>query len=415
MADMVLIVSYFALLLGFGVIVANLMKKIRIPDAFLLLLVGLICGPTIWKHPTVVKYVNFTIVDVEAMSVVPDFLRTLALVLIVFIGAFNLKFGELKRFSDVSLKLAFIIVFFNTLFLGFAAKIIFDLQIIPALLIGAIISGTDYSVVYAFEDSLKKYANVLTVLKVESILNSPLSVLIPILLLDLVKLVPGEAILPNIYILQFWQMIAGGVGSGVIFGLAVSKILHKMLREYTPLIIFSIALLSYALAELVGGSGMLSVAVAGFIIGNLAFPHKEAVREFHTEFSDMLRISVFTLLGAQVFLDLHPLLLIAEFLFALVVLFSRPIITSFLLGEFGETLDREGEVLINYIAPRGISAAAMAPIASTVLGNELIINVVFTVIFFTVLFSTVVAQLVSTGKLAEKIEEPVTEQEEAGE
>ncbi|MFQ5815827.1 MAG: cation:proton antiporter, partial [Candidatus Hydrothermarchaeaceae archaeon] len=152
MADMVLIVSYFSFLLGFGVIVANIMKKVRIPDTFLLLLVGLICGPTIWRNPAVARYIDFLIVDVSAMSVVPDFLRTLALVLIVFTGAFNLNFSELKKFSNVSVNLAFLIVIFNTIILGAAAKVIFGLGWVPAFLIGAIISGTDASVIFTFEE-----------------------------------------------------------------------------------------------------------------------------------------------------------------------------------------------------------------------------------------------------------------------
>ncbi|MFQ5887780.1 MAG: cation:proton antiporter, partial [Candidatus Hydrothermarchaeales archaeon] len=232
MADMVLIVSYFSFLLGLGVIVANIFKKYRIPDAFILLLVGLVCGPTIWKHPAVARYVQLTIVDVDAMSVVPDFLRTLALVIIVFTGAFNLDFTELKRVSDISISLAFILVFLNTVFLGLAAKFIFNLSLVPALLIGAILSGTDAGVVFTYEKVLKKKKKALSILKVESILNSPLSVLIPILLLDLLRMAPGSIIEPLLYVSQFWQMIIGGIGSGVVLGFVLSKILNKMLKEY---------------------------------------------------------------------------------------------------------------------------------------------------------------------------------------
>ncbi|MEE8167800.1 MAG: cation:proton antiporter [Candidatus Hydrothermarchaeales archaeon] len=399
MADMVLIVSYFSFLLGFGVIVANLMKKIRIPDTFLLLLVGLICGPTIWRNPAVTQYVDFIIVDVSAMEVVPDFLRVLALVLIVFVGAFNLNVSELKRFSDISVNLAFLVMALNTLVLGFAAKLIFGLTWIPAFLIGAIISGTDASVVFTFGEPLKKHSNVLTVLKVESILNSPLSVLIPILFLDLLKRSPGAIVEPLIYISQFWQMIVAGIGSGVVIGLALTKILNRMLEEYTALIIFAIALLTFGLAESVGGSGMLAVAVSGFIIGNLGFPHKEKVKEFHGEFSDMLRISVFTLLGAQIFLNLNPLLLVVEFLFALLVFVVRPIFVTYLARDFGEDAGYEGFTLLKFAAPRGISAAAMAPIAAVALGDKLIMDLVFIVIFFSVLMSSIVANLVGTGKV----------------
>ncbi|MFQ5975998.1 MAG: cation:proton antiporter [Candidatus Hydrothermarchaeales archaeon] len=401
MADMVLIVSYFSFLLGLGVIVANLFKKYKIPDAFILLLVGLVCGPTIWKHPAVASYIQVTIVDVEAMSAVPDFLRTLALVIIVFTGAFNLDFKELKRVSDVSINLAFILVFLNTVFLGLAAKFIFKLDLVPALLIGAILSGTDAGVVFTYEKVLKKKKKALSILKVESILNSPLSVLIPILLLDLLRMAPGSIIEPLLYVSQFWQMIIGGIGSGVVLGFVLSKILNKMLKEYKPLLIFSMALLTYAFTELVHGSGMLAVAVAGFIIGNLVFPHKDTVREFHDEFSEMLRISVFTLMGAQIALNLNPYLILVEFLFALLVFFIRPIFVIFLARDLKEEMDYESLSVVKFLAPRGISAAAMAPIAAGAIatGNQEIMNIVFTAVFFTLLFNTITVNLINSGKM----------------
>ena len=398
MADMVLIVTYFSFLLGFGVLVANMMKKVQIPDTFLLLLVGLFCGPTIWRNPAVAQYIDFIIVDVDAMSVVPDFLRILALALIVFVGAFNLDFKELKKFSDISVNIAFVVVLLNIIVIGVAAKLIFGFGWLAAFLVAAIVSGTDASVVFTFESTLKKQGKVLTVLKLESILNSPLSVLIPILILDLLAQAPGTNVAPTIYISQFWQMIVAGIGSGVVIGLAITKVINKMLKEYSALIIFSIALLTFGLAESVGGSGMLAVAVSGFIVGNLGFPHKDRVREFQNELSDMLRISVFTLLGAQIFLDLNPYLLLVEFLFALFVFVIRPIFITHLARDFKDKVGYEGFTLLKLMGPRGISAAAMAPIAAVALGDQLIMNLVFMVIFFSVLLSSITAKLVSSGK-----------------
>lgn len=397
MPDMVLIVSYFAFLLGFGVLVANLMKKVKIPDTVFLLLIGLICGPTIWKNPAVAQYLQFTIVDVDAMSVVPEFLRTLALVLIVFTGAFNMSFSELKRVSSISIKLAFLVVILNTIVLGAIAKLIFGFGMVPALLIGATISGTDASVVFTFEKVLKKQADILTILKMESIINSPLAVLIPFLFLSFLESAPSEVLVPTVYISQFWLMIAAGVGGGLVIGFAVTSILDRMLKEYTPLLLFALALLTYGLVEAVGGSGMLAAAVSGCIIGNTAFAHRKAAKKFHSEISDMLRISIYTLLGAQVFLDLNPLLILAEILFVVLVFAVRPILITFLAREV--EADYESMTLLKWVAPRGISAAAMAPIVAIALGDQQIMNIVFMVILFSVLFSTVTANLVSTGKI----------------
>ncbi len=397
MPNMVLIVSYFSFLLGFGVLVANLMKKVKIPDTVFLLLVGLICGPTIWKNPAVTQYLQFTIVDVDAMSVVPEFLRTLALVLIVFTGAFNMSFSELKRVSSISIKLAFLVVILNTIVLGAIAKLIFGFGMVPALLIGATISGTDASVVFTFENVLKKQADILTILKMESIINSPLAVLIPFLFLSFLESAPSEVLLPTVYISQFWLMIAAGVGGGIVIGFAVVSILDRMLKEYTPLLLFALALLTYGLVEAVGGSGMLAAAVSGCIIGNTAFAHRKATEKFHSEISDMLRIAIYTLLGAQVFLDLNPLLILVEVLFVVLVFAVRPIFITFLARDV--EADYESMTLLKWVAPRGISAAAMAPIVAIALGDQQIMNIVFMVILFSVLFSTITANLVKTGKI----------------
>jgi NhaP-type Na+/H+ or K+/H+ antiporter len=75
--DITLTMTYFAFLLGFGVVVANLLKKAKIPDTFFLLLLGLVLGPTVFMNPFVMQYVNITLVDVTAMGSVPEGLQTI--------------------------------------------------------------------------------------------------------------------------------------------------------------------------------------------------------------------------------------------------------------------------------------------------------------------------------------------------
>lgn len=408
--DITLTVTYFAFLLGFGVVVANILKKYRIPDTFFLLLLGLALGPTVFMNPLVTKYISITLVDVNAMGAVPDFLRILALILVVFTGTFNLSWKVFKRFSDVSVNLALVGVIFSTAFLGFFANLIFGLEPVYALLLGAVISGTGTGVLYAFERSLSKSRRALTVIKVESIFNSPLTVLFPILFLDLVVMEPGALFEPMKYVAQFWQMIAAGIGTGLIIGLAVSKIMKSMLKEYSSLILFAVALITYALAENVGGSGMLAVAICGLIAGNmmLSEKEKEEVRRFEDQFSEMLRISVFTLLGAQVMLPLNPNDLIMAFVFFLLVFISRPMFLIPTLGRQRKKFSRKDIILMSFVAPRGLAAAAMAPVIASVLasigspdiGNQ-IVNIIFMVILFSVFFSTIVASIMGTKYVQE--------------
>jgi len=398
-------VMYFAILLGFGVLVANILRKRNIPDTFFLLLLGLLFSPTITANPMVTKYITIHLVDVAAMGTIPDFFRTLALILVIFVGSFNLNFSVFKRYSSISIKLAFVGVLFNTVVLGLAASFLFSMDIIFALLLGAVVSGTGSGVVFAFEKALSKARTALTVLKVESIFNSPISVLVPLIFLDLVNVTPGALIEPIKYLSQFWLMISVGVGTGLIVGLAAANLLKGTMREYTPLLLFSIALITYALATGVGGSGMLAVAICGLVAGNFTLKGREDRQEilhFQDQFSEMLRISVFTLLGAQVTLLMGMNELLMMLFFFVLVVVVRPVMLLSIMGDFREKFSRKEMLLMSLIAPRGISAAAMIPIvAAAVIAAgqaamaEIMVNIVFMTILLSVLFSTIVAKIAS--------------------
>jgi cell volume regulation protein A len=406
--DLTLTVTYFAFLLGFGVIVANLMKKRKIPDVFFLLLLGLVLGPTVFMNPLVQQYVNLTLVDVSAMGAIPDFLRTLAIILIVFVAMFNLRLSVFKKFSNVSINLAIVGVIFNTAFAGLIAHLIFGLNPIYALLLGAAISGTGTGVILTFKDSLAKYKNSLTVINVESVFNSPFAAVFLLLFLGMVTMEPGALFQPLAYAGQLWLMIVAGVGTGIVVGFAVSKLMKRMLSEYSSLILFAIALITYALAENVGGSGILAVAVCGIVAGNFGFPEKEReeVNRFDDQFSEMLRISIFTLLGAQVMLVLDIGQLLVSFAFFLILFLIRPVFVIPLLGKERGSYTKKDIIVMSFIAPKGDSEAALAPLVAATLigagaaaaGNQ-IMNIIFLVIMFSILFSTVVALVMSSKRV----------------
>jgi cell volume regulation protein A len=399
MADLTLTVAYFGFLLGLGILLANLLKKKKIPDTFFLLLLGLVLGPTLYLNPYVMYYANVVLVDVSKMGAIPDFLRLLALIFVVFTGTFNLGFRVFKRFSNVSVNLAMAGVVFNTIVLGLVANVLFGLELVYSFLMAAVVSGTCTGVMFAFEDVLKGSRKAMNILKVESIFNSPLSVLLPIIFLDLVAIESGALFEPMKYVSQFWLMIAAGVGTGIILGLAVSRLLRSVIKQYTALMLFAVAIITYALAEVVGGSGMLAVAICGLIAGDLAIPGRKEVKRFDDHLSELLRISVFTLLGAQVALLMSPYELLTAFVFFLIAFFIRPVFLIPMLGKARKDIDRRDLILLSFVTPRGLSAAAMAPIVATTLlaaGQPgaiatKMVNIIFIVILLSILFSSVVA------------------------
>jgi len=433
MADIVLTVTYFAFLLGFGVLIANLLKKARVPDTFFLLLLGLVLGPTLFMNPYIAKYVSLYLVDVSAMGDIPDFLRILALILVVFTSTFNLGFKVFKKMGSLPVKLAFVGVIFNTLFLGVFANLIFGFDWVYSFLLAAILSGTGAAVIYAFEGSVKS-KKILNTLKIESIFNTPLGILLPILFLDLVAIQPGALLEPMSYVSEFWLMIAAGVGTGLLIGIFVSKVMKDMLKEYSVLFMFSIALVTFALAENIGGSGMLAVAVCGLIAGDLVFKEKKEVKHFDDHLSELFRISVFTLLGAQVLLALTIPEMWAVLIFFAVVFFSRPLFVIPLLGKERKEMTKSEIAFLCFVSPRGLPAAAMAPIVAAALitaGHGSIassmVNIIFLVILLSVLFSTLAAGIIGhfvpkkspnkdkEEKELENVESLTEKQKEAGE
>jgi len=390
-AETLTVITLFATLLGFGVLVNNVTKKLRISSIFFLLITGLLLGPTF-----------FGWVDVSRMGDVPDFLRILSLIIIVFAGSFHLKLSTLKKVSNMALKLSFVGFLFSTIVLGLFAHYIFDLSWISSFILGSIIGGTSTEVLSSFKDTLKNNET-LDLLTVESLFNSPLSVLIPLVLLDII--VAGGIATSTFYIAQFWQLLAAGVGTGVLVGLAAGKIFRTTEKEISPIMGIAIALVTYALAQNVGGSGILAVALAGMFIGNLRIPHKKLISEFDDTFSVLLTISIFTLLGAQISLQLSSQLVFAEAIFlALVIFITRPLFVIFTLYK-EKSIPFRDMLFIAFEGPRGVAAAAMAALPLSVASvqgltiltqeAELILVTTFLVILFTVLSGTIAGMLYS--------------------
>lgn len=416
-SPVILTVTFFAFILGFGILVADLLKKRRLPDSFFLLLLGLVLGPTFFAHPAVTQYVDIALVDVSQMGILPDFLRILALILIVFTGMFNVSLTAFRRFSDTSLNLAFIGPIVTAIILGITANAIFGLDWIFAFLLGAIISGSSAAVLRAFEATLSKSKKAYTILNLESILNGPVSVLLPILILDLILLDQGALIEPLKYASEFWLLIAAGAGTGLITGFGAVRFISRMRKEYSALLLFAIALIAFALAENIGGSGLLAVAIAGLIIGNTAFKDKKEVKRFDDYFSEMLRISVFVLLGAQVMLFITLEQFVATLLFLVVVLLARLVFLVPLLWRRRQEFTATDLILLAFVAPKGLEAAATAPIVVAAvarlgggiggdsvyagIANEMI-NIIFLITLLTILVSTVVARLISNRLAQEK-------------
>lgn len=95
-------------------------------------------------------------------------------------------------------------------------------------------------------------------------------------------------------------LLAFGAGCG--FGIAklATWVLERFRIKgegYDSLFILSVAVLSYAIPDLIGGNGYLSTYIVGILLGNSEFPGKKALVNFFDGVTGLMLVLIFFLLG----------------------------------------------------------------------------------------------------------------------
>ncbi|MBW3003204.1 cation:proton antiporter [Candidatus Woesearchaeota archaeon] len=384
-----LFLTYLAIVILIGIICAILSNKAKIPNVLLLLLTGIVLKNITFQGKPLVE---FPPVFITSISI-------LALTLIVFDSASRFKFKEFDEFSFSALKLTAVFIILTMVFLTIATDYMFEPgTILLSIMFASLMAGTSPGAVLAMIKGTKN--KVLELLEVESIVNTPFIVLIPFLLVDLMLGAEGSPTL-HIFIEQiqpFSLQIITGIGTGVLIGLVVFRIMRKQYSEQiSPLALIGAALLTYVLSEFLGGNGVLAVTVAGIMFGTFYIKEKTRLLEYSLVFSNFLEIIVFIFVGLLVELsfDLNFILpSLGLFGIFLAVRFIS-INLSFIRKEY----NFKEKLFMTLNAPKGI---AVAVVASTLLvyavagtpdfipGMKLILDLVLLFLLYSIILSTVV-------------------------
>jgi cell volume regulation protein A len=167
-----------------------------------------------------------------------------------------------------------------------------------ALLMGAAVSSTDAAAVFAVLRRLPVPIPrpVRARLEAESGFNDP-----PVIIL--VTIVASEAwddadVVEGLSMMLQQFLIGGAIGLGVAWvGAAMLSRVALPASGLYPLATLAIALLAFALAGLIGGSGFLAVYLAGLRLGNAALPHRGVTLGFAEGMAWLAQMGLFVLLG----------------------------------------------------------------------------------------------------------------------
>ena len=365
--------TWISLLLIVGLIISFISLKLKIPQIFLLIITGALFS----------SFISLPASFLAGLSI-------FALILIVFDSVSKIKASEILNISPKAIKLTLLFLIANLIFLSLFTNFLFfeginTNSIIMCLIFAALMSGTDPATTLTiFKDQKSK---LIEILKIESIVNTPLNVIIPLILINVYQGI-FEA---QIVLKTFLQSIMTGVGSGVVIGLIIFGLMRKKYSEnLSPIVILASALISYSLAENLGGNGILSVTSLAVVYSISTLKEKTNLGKFTSVFAMLLRIIVFILLGLVIRIPLET-----NFIFKTIVLFLIYLIIRFIVVKISfRELPFKNIMFMSLNAPKGVATAVVIFILSglDIQGISTIINLSFAFVIYSVFLETFTAR-----------------------
>jgi len=382
--DPITFLTYITVILLLGVLSTAISRWLKLPDVLLFILLGLAM--------TQIQYKNIALFDFPTLFITSISILALAMIVFDSTSRINLKRFDSLSLSSFRLILTFLVIMISIFSL--ATHVLFGFSIILSILFASAMAGTAPSVILPLLGEKKN--KVVDLLKLESLLNTPLTVLLPFLFVDII-MTAGEDNLTTVFLDQlapFLTKFVSGLGAGLLVGIVLFKILKRLYSKvYAPMAVMIAALLSYVLAEQLGGNGVLSVTTLGLFVGNVTLKEKVDLLNVNTVFAKSLHILVFVLVGYLI----RPLWEV-EFISKTLLLFAIYLFLRFVAVQvtFFDKFSLKEKVFMTCVSSKGIAVSVVA----IVLANTPIagLPIVVDLILLFVLYSIILASLVSWGK-----------------
>ena len=390
------------LLLVVGVAVAGVFGqwlgwRLKLPAIIPLLVIGAIAGP-------VAGIVKPSVALGEVMRPAIG----MAVAIIVFEGGLNLNLRELRSAGSGVLRLVAVALPLNWIFGTLAARFVAGMSWPVAVLVGAILVVTGPTVIMPLLRQAKLEPRSASFLKWEAIVNDPIGATITLLVLSFLTLSAtmskGDALIQ-----LAWRTVVGG-GIAAALGLLVPFGIRALFRrdlapEYlkTPILLAG-ALGVYAAGEAIQPeTGLVGATLFGVVLANIDVTGLQELRRFKEALTVFLVSGLFILLTANIDRQTVTMLSWPIALTTLTILFvARPLAIG--LATIGAKVTWAERLLVGWIGPRGVVAAAIAGVAGERLAGagypdaRLVLPLVFAVIA-----STVVLHGLSLAPIARRL------------
>jgi potassium/hydrogen antiporter len=318
-------------------------------------------------------------------------LGSLALAIILFDGGLRTRLSQIRGALAPAAMLATVGVLLTAVLTSAAAIWLLGLDLLPALLLGAIVASTDAAAVFFLlhANGLHLQRRVGSTLEVESGSNDPAAVFLTLLLAGWIA-TDGAVGVPDMLqrlVLQF------GIGAlaGALGGRLIASALNRLALPagLHPLMSVAGAIAVFSLTNLLGGSGFLAAYLAGLVVGNRpvrAYANVLSVQDAATWLAQLVMFLVLGLLvkPSALLEVLLPALGVAAFL----MLVARPLAVLVCLLPFRFRVQE-----IAYVSWVGLRGAVGIFLASI----PMLIGLPNASTYFNVAFVVVLASLLVQG------------------
>ncbi|MGE3879231.1 MAG: cation:proton antiporter [Planctomycetota bacterium] len=385
-----------ALVIGLGIGVQWLAARLRLPALLLLIACGLTLGPGLGVlHPD---------------ELLGDLLRplvSLSVAIILFEGGLTLRFEEARRAGPVLWRLIVVGLFVGFWAVTFWGIGLAGLSLPTAAVLGAILVVTGPTVILPMLRTARIAMRPATLLRWEGIVNDPFGALLAVLVFQLIVADPAlRGHVPELLgTLALHGVAAVALGGGVGYLLSLALRAHTVPSTLESPVMLAAALVVHATAEHIGEeNGLLAVTVMGLVLANVKEAAIADILHFKEQIGVLLVSVLFVLLSARVTVaDMQALIGPPGILVLGIVFVIRPLVVA--IATWRTDLPLRERILVGWIAPRGVVAAAVAGAFAERLreaGHEdaqLLVPIVFGVIVTTVLL-----QGITIAPLARKLD-----------
>lgn len=371
----------------------------RLPAILFLLIVGIIVGPV------------FQLLDPDTLF--GDLLFpivSLSVAVILFEGSLTLKFEDIRGHGKTVRNLITIGALVTWIIIAFSTHYLIGFPFELAFLFGAVVIVTGPTVIIPILRTVRPNAKIANVLRWEGITIDPLGALLAVLVFEFI--ISGQQHnAAGTIILTFGKIVLLGFIIGLVSGWILGDLLRKQLvpqylrNVITLITVFAVFAFSDTLEH---ESGLLAVTVMGMTMANMKNINIDDILDFKESLSVLLISGLFIILAARIeFVQFVQLGWPALGILAITMLVARPV--SVFASSIGSDLSINEKLMISWIGPRGIVAAAVSALFALRLESKgyeeasLLVPLTFLIIIGTVIIQSATAR--QLAKLL-KVREP---------